>query len=93
MGLLDKLSKRSETNNATDIQPIQLYSPDPEPTIISRAIAERENHLSQAIKIPLTDAVLTGGSLAQLAPTLKALVSGNKIGNGSLVRVVFPSGI
>jgi hypothetical protein len=93
MGLLDKLSKRSETNNTTDIQPIQLYSPDPEPTIISRAIAERENHLSQAIKIPLTDAVLTGGSLAQLAPTLKALVSGNKIGNGSLVRVVFPSGI
>ena len=29
----------------------------------------------------------------QLAPTLKALVSGNQIGNGSLVRVVFPAGV
>lgn len=29
----------------------------------------------------------------QLAPTLKAIAAGNKIGNGSLVRVVFPAGV
>ena len=93
MGLLDKLSRRSENSDAKDTNPAPLFSPYLEPTVISRAIAERENHLSKAVKIPLSDVVLTSGSLMQLAPTLKALVSGNKIGNGSLVRVVFPSGV
>lgn len=57
------------------------------------AIAEREYNLSKAVSIPFTEATLTGGSLMQLAHTLKALVAGNQVGNGSLVRVVFSAGI
>ena len=61
--------------------------------MISKAIAERECNLSNAIKIPFTETALAGSSLTQLAPTLKTLFTGNKIGNGSLVRVVFPAGV
>lgn len=94
MGLFDKLLSKSEnakTENENALQPI--YESATEPTVISRAIAERECDLSKAVRIPYTDAVLAGGSLAQLAPALKSIISGNSVGNGSLVRVAFQAGV
>ena len=93
MGLFDKLLGRSGDSKPENELAVQSTTHEVAPSIISRAIAERECNLSKAIRIPFTEAALTGGSLMQLAPTLKALVSGNQIGNGSLVRVVFPSGV
>ena len=93
MGLFDKLLGRSSDNKPENELAVQSATHEVTPSIISRAIAERECNLSKAIRIPFTEAALTGGSLMQLAPTLKALVSGNQIGNGSLVRVVFPAGV
>ena len=93
MGLLDKLLGKSGDNKRENELSVQSTSREVAPSIISRAIAERECSLSKAIRIPFTEAALTGGSLMQLAPTLKALVAGNQIGNGSLVRVVFPAGV
>ena len=93
MGLFDKLLGRSSDNKPENELAVQSATHEVAPSIISRAIAERECNLSKAIRIPFTEAALTGGSLMQLAPTLKALVSGNQIGNGSLVRVVFPAGV
>lgn len=88
MGLFDKLLGRSgdsKSGNELSVQPAEGPS--------APAIAEREYNLSKAVSIPFTEAALTGGSLMQLAPTLKALVAGNQVGNGSLVRVVFSAGI
>lgn len=93
MGLFDKLLGRSGDSKPENELAVQSTTREVAPSIISRAIAERECNLSKAIRIPFTEAALTGGSLMQLAPTLKALVSGNQIGNGSLVRVVFPAGV
>ena len=93
MGLFDKLLGRSGDSKPENELAVQSTTHEVAPSIISRAIAERECNLSKAIRIPFTEAALTGGSLMQLAPTLKALVSGNQIGNGSLVRVVFPAGV
>ena len=93
MGLFDKLLGRSSDNKPENELAVQSATHEVAPSIISRAIAERECNLSKAIRIPFTEAALTGGSLMQLAPTLKALVAGNQIGNGSLVRVVFPAGV
>ena len=93
MGLFDKLRGKSGDNKPENELAAQPSSHEVAPSIISRAIAERECNLSKAIRIPFTEAALTGGSLMQLAPTLKALVVGNQIGNGSLVRVVFPAGV
>ena len=93
MGLFDKLLGRSgdsKSGNELSVQPAEGSSA---PAIISRAIAEREYNLSKEVSIPFTEAALTGGSLMQLAHTLKALVAGNQVGNGSLVRVVFSAGI
>ena len=93
MGLFDKLLGRSGDSKPENELAVQSTTHEVAPSIISRAIAERVCNLSKAIRIPFTEAALTGGSLMQLAPTLKALVSGNQIGNGSLVRVVFPAGV
>lgn len=93
MGLLDKLLGRSGDSKPENELAVQSTTHEVTPSIISRAIAERECNLSKGIRIPFTEAALTGGSLMQLAPTMKALVSGNHIGNGSLVRVVFPAGV
>ncbi len=93
MRLFDKLLGRSGDSKAENELAVQSTSREVAPSIISRAIAERECSLSKAIRIPFTEAALTGGSLMQLAPTLKALAAGNQIGNGSLVRVVFPAGV
>ena len=93
MGLFDKLLGRSGDSKPENELAVQSTTHEVAPSIISRAIAERECNLSKAIRIPFTEAALTGGPLMQLAPTLKALVSGNQIGNGSLVRVVFPAGV
>ena len=93
MGLFDKLLGRSGDSKPENELAVQSTTHEVAPSIISRAIAERECNLSKAIRIPFTEAALTGGSLMQLAPTLKALVAGNQIGNGSLVRVVFPAGV
>ena len=93
MGLFDKLLRHSEESKpSTEIskQPVESSTA---PAVISKAIAEREFSLSKAVKIPFTEAALTGGSLMQLAPTLKTLLAGNQVGNGSLVRVVFPAGV
>ena len=92
MGLFSKLLGKSGDNKPEN-ELAEQSNREAAPSIISRAIAERECNLSKAIQIPFTDAALTGGSLAQLAPTLKALVTGNQIGNGSLVRVAFPAGV
>ena len=93
MGLFSKLFSRSGDSKPENELAVQSATHEVAPSIISRAIAERECNLSKAIRIPFTEAALTGGSLMQLAPTLKALVSGNQIDNGSLVRVVFPAGV
>ena len=93
MGLFNKLLGKSGDNKPENELAVQSTRHEIAPSIISRAIAEREYGLSKAIRIPFTEAALTGGSLMQLAPTLKALVAGNQIGNGSLVRVVFPAGV
>ncbi|MBR1710694.1 MAG: hypothetical protein IJ719_18030 [Clostridia bacterium] len=93
MGLFDKLLSRSSESKPENELAIQPTNHEVSPSIISRAIAERECGLSKALRIPYTEAALAGGSLMQLAPTLKALVTGNQIGNGSLVRVVFPAGV
>ena len=88
MGLFDKLLGRSgdsKSGNELSVQPAEGPS--------APAIAEREYNLSKAVSIPFTEAALTGGSLMQLAHTLKALVAGNQVGNGSLVRVIFSAGI
>ena len=93
MGLLNRLFGKSIEGKPENGLTEQSTNHEVAPSIISRAIAERECGLSKAIRIPFTEAALTGGSLMQLAPTLKALVAGNQIGNGSLVRVVFPAGV
>ena len=93
MGLFDKILGRSGENKTGNKLSVQSADGSTTPAIISRAIAERECNLGKAVKIPFTEAALTGGSLMQLAPTLKALVTGNQVGNGSLVRVVFPAGV
>lgn len=93
MGLFNKLLGKSGDNKPENELAVQSTRHEIAPSIISRAIAERECGLSKAIRIPFTEAALTGGSLMQLAPALKALVAGNQIGNGSLVRVVFPAGV
>ena len=93
MGLFDKLLGRSGDSKPENELTVQSTNREASPSIISRAIAERECGLSKAIRVPFTEAALTGGALMQLAPTLKALVAGNQIGNGSLVRVVFPAGV
>ena len=93
MGLFDKLLGRSGDSKPEKELVVQPTNPEIVPSVISRAIAERECGLSKAIRIPFTEAALTGGSLMQLAPTLKALVAENQIGNGSLVRVMFPAGV
>ena len=93
MGLFDKILGRSggaKSNN--ELTPQSAKDPLA-PSIISRAIAERECNLSKAIKIPLTETVLSGSSLMQLAPSIKSIITGNQIGNGSLVRVMFPTGV
>ena len=94
MGLFDKLLGRSAETKGSR-QNISQREPESAvaPSIISRAIAERDYHLSQAVKIPLNDAAWTSGALMQLSPALKAVWTGNKIGNNSLVRVVFPAGV
>ena len=93
MGLFDKLLGRSSESKPEIELAVQSINRDITPSIISRAIAERECDLSKAIRIPFTEMTLTGGSLMQLAPMLKALIAGNQIGNGSLARVVFPAGV
>ena len=93
MGLFDKLRNRNGDPKTSGALTQRLTNQSSTPSIISRAIAERECNLSKAVKIPFTEAALTGSSLMQLAPTLKTLVAGNKIGNGSLVRVVYPAGV
>ncbi len=93
MGLFDKLLGRSSDSKPKNELTVQSTNRETSPSIISRAIAERECGLSKAIRIPFTEAALTGGSLMQLAPTLKAILAGNQIGNGSLVRIVFPAGV
>jgi len=93
MGLFDRLLGRSDNSKPDNEITAQPADRTTAPAIISRAIAERECNLSKAVRIPFTEAALTGGSLVQLAPTLKALVAGNQVGNGSLVRVVFPAGV
>lgn len=93
MGLFDKLLRRSRESTTDNELSAQSANSLTAPSIISRAIAEREYNLNAAIRIPFTDAVLAGGSLMQLVPTLKALIAGNQVGNGSLVRVVFPPGV
>ena len=93
MGLFDKLLGR--TNGAQTGNEMATRAADAAlaPSVISRAIAERECNLSKAIRIPLTEATMTGSSLMQIAPALKTLVNGGKVGNGSLVRVVFPANV
>ena len=93
MGLFDRLLSRAGNNEPENNLTVQTADHEAAPSIISRAIAERECNLSKAIRIPFTEAALTSGSLMQLAPTLKALVTGNQVSNGSLVRVVFPAGV
>ena len=88
MGLFDKLLGRSGDSKSGNELSVQTAEGSSAP-----AIAEREYNLSKAVSIPFTEAALTGGSLMQLTPTLKALVAGNQVGNGSLVRVVFSAGI
>lgn len=75
MGLFDKLLGKSGNHEPKNELAVQSTSRDVAPSIITRAIAERECGLSKAIRIPFTEAALTGGSLMQLAPTLKALVA------------------
>ena len=84
MGLFDKLLGRTEDKKDENMNA---------PSIVSRAIAERDYNLDSAIKIPYTEATLTGGSLMQLVPSLKTLISGSRVGNGSMVRVCFPPGV
>lgn len=93
MGVLDKFFRQPDhkkPDNQITVQPADRAT---EPSIISKAIAEREFNLSKAVKIPFADVALTGGSLMQLVPTLKTLATRNRIDNGSLVRVVFPPGV
>ena len=93
MGLLGKLLGNSDSSKNKNELSVQSDQSAMMPAIISKAIAERECNLGQAIKVPFTETVLTGGSLMQLAPSLKALAAGNQVGNGSLVRVMFPAGV
>ena len=93
MGLYNKLLGRSDNSKPDQGIMVQPADSTTVPAIISRAIAERDCNLSKAVRIPFTEAVLTSGSLMQLAPTLKTLITGNQVGNGSLVRVVFPAGV
>lgn len=93
MGLFDKILGRSGEAKSNNELTTQSAKDPLAPSIISRAIAERECNLSKAIKIPLTDTVLSGSSLMQLAPSIKSIITGNQIGNGSLVRVMFQPGI
>lgn len=93
MGLFDKLRRRSGDDKAANVPSAQPAGSAAAPAVISRAVAERECNLSSAVRVPFTEAALTGGSLMQLAPALKALANGGHVGNGSLVRVVFPAGV
>ena len=93
MGLLDKFLGHSGESKPDNKLSVQSADNITAPAIISRAIAERECNLNKAVRIPFTEAALTGGSMMQLVPTLKALLAGNQVGNGSLVRVVFPAGV
>ena len=78
MGLFDKLLGRSSDSKPKNELKVHSTNRETSPSVISRAIAERECGLSKAIRIPFTEAALTGGSLMQLAPTLKALVAGTQ---------------
>lgn len=93
MRMFDRLLGRSSDDKPENGLVAQPSGGENAPTIISKAIAEREYNLSKAIRIPFTEICLAGGLLTQLAPTLKTLASRNRIGDGSLVRVVFPAGV
>ena len=93
MELLNKLLGRPGGNRDAQQISEQADRSAPMPSVISQAIAERECALSKAIQIPYSEIAQKGNTLMQLAPALKSFIRGNKIGNGSLVRVVFPKGV
>ena len=90
MGLFDKLRARSADVKQDKEIAVQPAGDATVPSVISKAVAEREYRLGKATRVPLTDAVLTGSALAQLAPALKSILSGGQVGDGALVRVSFP---
>ena len=71
MGLFSKLFGRSGNSMPENELTVQSTNSETSLSIISRAIAERECSLSKAIRIPYTEAMLTRGSLMQLAPSCK----------------------
>lgn len=90
MRLFGRLLGRSSEEKTDNALSVNHADDETAPVVISRTIAQREYNLSKAVKIPFTEAILAGGTLTQMVSALKTFATGNQIGDGSLVRIVFP---
>ena len=95
MGLLDKVfggnQRRKDTESLAVNAPGALSQGTSE---IEAALAERGSvDLRNLKKVPLAEVAALGGAFAQAVPMLKSALTGGKLTNGSLARVVFPEGV
>ena len=91
----DDVKKVAENNSTSKLAETEQNTSLSGRSVIDKAIAERQTavSLNMCKKIPLAEVTALGGSFAKLEPSIKRILTGTEVKNGSVVRVVFPNGI